>query len=336
MPSIYTKNFLLVIILSLLSPCLKSQTLQKQQNMAKWHIPPANYSGITHIKDNLYAVVDDKSDSEGFYLFRIDINLKNGKVTNVERLSFLHPDETNKTPDKADCEGIAYCNKTKTLFISHEEFGTIAEYNLNGKATGRQLIIPDNISRKHQHDNGGFEALAYDPHTNSLWTSTENSLKTDSFFTDQSGNKRQALRLTRFCADKLISNGQWTYVTDPPQLNDKTKYYTHGVAAMTILPDGRLAVLERELSVQKKYLGSKCKIKIYIINTTENPVEKTLLTSFTTHINPLKINYANYEGMCVGPTLHNGHPTLLLINDSQARAGNSLLRLKDYIKVIIL
>ena len=52
--------------------------------MAKWHIPPANYSGITHIKDNLYAVVDDKSNSEGFYLFRIDINLKNGKVTNVE------------------------------------------------------------------------------------------------------------------------------------------------------------------------------------------------------------------------------------------------------------
>ncbi|MGN1213517.1 MAG: esterase-like activity of phytase family protein, partial [Bacteroidaceae bacterium] len=294
------------------------------------------YSGIAHVRDNLYAVVDDKSDTEGFYLFHIDINPKNGKVTNAERLTFLHPRETSEFSPRADCEGIAYCNETNTLFISHEEFGTIVEYDLDGQPTGRQLIIPQNISRKQQRDNGGFEALAYDPHTNTLWTTTENLLKTDSLFTDQSGNKRQPLRLTRFSADSLSGNGQWTYLIDPPQLNDKAKYYAHGVSAMTVLPDGRLAVLERELSVPQNYLGSKCRIKIYVADTSQNPVRKKLLTTFTTHVNPLKTNYANYEGMCVGPMLDNGRPTLLLINDSQAGAGNTLFRLKDYIKIIIL
>ena len=49
-----------------------------------------------------------------------------------------------------------------------------------------------------------------------------------------------------------------------------------------------------------------------------------------------QLNYANYEGMCLGPKLNDGRQTLILINDSQAGAGNSLYRLKDYIKIIIL
>ena len=40
--------------------------------------------------------------------------------------------------------------------------------------------------------------------------------------------------------------------------------------------------------------------------------------------------------MCLGPKLQDGHQTILLLSDSQNNAGNSLARLKDYIKVIVL
>ena len=47
-------------------------------------------------------------------------------------------------------------------------------------------------------------------------------------------------------------------------------------------------------------------------------------------------NFANYERMCLGPKLADGGQTVLLVSDSQGRAGNSLFRLKDYIKVLVI
>ena len=47
------------------------------------------------------------------------------------------------------------------------------------------------------------------------------------------------------------------------------------------------------------------------------------------------MNFANYEGMCPGPRLADGRQTLLLIDDTQAGAGNSLFRLSEHLKVIV-
>jgi hypothetical protein len=58
-------------------------------------------------------------------------------------------------------------------------------------------------------------------------------------------------------------------------------------------------------------------------------LRKTLLKNFSTQ--PLSANFANYEGMCVGPTLSDGSKTLVLIPDSQN--GSSGLT-KEYVKVI--
>ena len=51
-------------------------------------VPAGNYSGITHLYDDIYAVVSDKSDSALYYNFRILVNPKTGELENVENLGY--------------------------------------------------------------------------------------------------------------------------------------------------------------------------------------------------------------------------------------------------------
>ncbi len=96
--------------------------------------------------------------------------------------------------------------------------------------------------------------------------------------------------------------------------------------------------MERELYIPRRYNGAKCHIRLYSVNTmteAEGVLPKRLVHSFSTGIRLLgRKNFANYEGMCLGPRLEDGRQTILLIADSQNRAGNALYHLKDYIRVI--
>ena len=324
--------------------------LLPQQNLADWHVKPANYSGITWLGDNRYALVDDKSPLDGFYLINIYIDDATGKIKSVEPGEFMAaPAKTAEEAQArrwADCEDIAYVPHTNTVFITSEANAQVAEYDLSVNATGRRLNIPAHLSRKMQQFNGGFEPLTYHAQQQTFWLTTENSLLADSTL-----NGAQPMRIVSFNKE-LMPVAEYAYMLDKPQLKADVKYYTHGISAMTALPDGRLLILERELSIPPKYLGGRCNVKIYAVNpTTDNTIAKAcdmatlpseaflskkLVASFHTNIKIGSLNYANYEGMCLGPRLADGRQTLLLINDSQAGAGNSLCTLKDYIKVILL
>ena len=72
------------------------------------------------------------------------------------------------------------------------------------------------------------------------------------------------------------------------------------------------------------------KAKIYAVNPSKDSagvLRKSLLASFQTSAADL----ANYEGMCLGPTLPDGRRCLVLIPDSQG--GQSGLT-REYVKVI--
>lgn len=312
-------------------PATAKVKLRRQQSLSYWHITPANYSGLTPLGDDRYAVVDDKSAVDGFHIFTIRLNPRTGKVEHVSSTPLIgNPQTSNR---KADCEDIVFCPQDNTLFIAQEGTSTIAEYNMDGSSTGSfQKLHSFFIRDKIQH-NGGFEALAYDTAAHRFYFTTEMPLKGDS--------------LHRIA----VSNSPYPilYRMDTPELKRDVKYYTHGIPAMTVLPDGNLLVMERELSIPPRYVGGKCRIKVYEIapvpsspqlQTTISAkkegreVSKRLLFSFTTHIS--RLNYANYEGMCLGPTLEDGRQTLLLINDSQGGVKNGPFRLKDYLKVVIL
>ena len=85
----------------------------RQQKFPK-DIPAGNYSSITPIGNDRYAVVSDKSD-DGFFVFHIDIDTVSGRILSVSNEGFRASGKPNR-----DQEGIAYQPYTHTLFISGE------------------------------------------------------------------------------------------------------------------------------------------------------------------------------------------------------------------------
>ncbi len=334
-PRLLTR-LLCVLILAGAQVRAGAQELRRQVNITRKGVPYGNYSGITRVNDSLYAVVSDKDDVDGFHFFNIEFNLNNGKIKKVRR---SEPREYGKNAERArqaelrqrDMEGVAFFAPDTTFFISGEADQSVMEYSFDGLPTGRKLAVPAEFALGNIQYNLGFESLTYNAATHLFWTTTESSLRSDI------NDSVTILRIQSF-NDSLNPVGQFVYTMDKPLRNKRPRIFAHGVPDMIAMDDGSLIVMERELLVTRKYLGSYCIIKLYRVvpDSATTPLFKTLLCKFKTKLNIGRLNLANYEGMCVGPTLNDGRQTIILINDSQNGQGNTLYRLKDYLKVIVL
>lgn len=319
------------IILPLLFalPASAQVHLLKQQNMHKWGITPANYSGITPLGNGRYALVADKERQDGFYEVEIHQDSLTGKVTHVMPIAF----HGNSLPAR-DAEGIAYCPARGTLFISAEDDQQILEYTTDGRRTGHSLQIPALFGKENIYHNYGFEALGHNPATGTFWTTSENALRSDSPVSTQNGGQAVTLRLQQFDMQGAPLQQQ-LYPLDLPLLKKKAQIVAHGVVAITPQPDESLLVLEREFLVTPRKLGSYVVCRLYRWDTTSQT--KTLQAEWNSKLSlRKKKSIANYEGMCLGAKLVDGSQTILLINDSQGGYGNRLYHLKDYIRVGII
>ena len=302
-----SKNILSVYILLalLLTPSITYAqfTFFKQQKFHK-QLPPGNYSGIAPLGNERYAVVSDKSETDGFYIFHLSIDTITGKIIKAENEGFFSCGLPNR-----DMEGIAYCPVTNTLFISGEKDNEVYEYDLNGKRTGRRLEMP--ACYKTAGRNLGLESLTYDTYSHRFFTTSERVLPGDSM-----------LRIQSF-DDNLLPLKQYLYLPDEPI---SRKYY-HGVSEICALDDGKLLVIERQLRIPKLKIGAKAIVRIYYVEPLGNKVlKKHLLTEFSTRINLLSRKFANFEGLCTP------FPNwLLLMADSQNRAKGML---RDWMRLI--
>ncbi|MEG1860401.1 MAG: esterase-like activity of phytase family protein [Bacteroidaceae bacterium] len=327
----------------------------KQVSMGKWSVPPANYSGITHLGEDDYALVSDKETTDGYYPFRIVISRVDGTVLEVRRGALLG----NKNPkldangmSTRDTEGIVYHPSSKTYFISGEGDQQILEYGADGALTGRKLNIPTEFSLANITPNYGFEALAYNEKTGLFWTTTESTLPSDGPCTSATNALGQnVLRLQSF-GENLEAAAQYAYRMEGASTTKFGKTYCYGVPTITALPDGSLLVMEREANITQNYIGSVVTNRIFRVypqqgKTITAATKLTALSNdvilpkmevarFSTRFSLTNQTFANYEGMCLGPKLDDGRQTLLLINDSQAGYGNELIHLRDYVKVFIL
>lgn len=341
----YGFPLIISLLLSTASATAQTADLKAPRKMSRWDVPAANYSGITRIADGQFAVIDDKSPDAGFYMLGVAIDRKSGKIKEVSRSPLFCDSLTagSQADAKADIEDIAYIASSQTFYLVSEAHQTIEEYDAQGRKTGRALHVPDIFASSVIVHNGGFESLAYDSLRHSLWTTTECPLPLDG------GDSVDILRLQSFDVLTGEPNGTWLYAMDSRRYKS-ARFNARGVSAITVCPDGSLLVLERELRVPRHYAGSKCTVRIYRVTPNEGnslsptcfgsstegctPLEKTPVASFTTRLGIFGGRYANYEGMCFGPTLSDGSRTLILIADSQQGAGNFLYRLRDYLRVI--
>lgn len=311
-----------------------------------WGIMPGNYSAITPVEENVYAIVDDKDATDGYKLLQLQFDDSKAKVLSAQ---LIEPEgmaqrRSEGTGRKRDCEGACFFPAAGTVFVSGETYQDILEYDRMGNPTGRQLSVPESMSRQCIAHNRGFESLTYNAVQHRFWTTTEGCLLADS-------SSHVRLRLLSF-DDELQPSLSYVYQMDDPIKKKSSPNSAHGVASMLALDNGKLLVLEREAYSPKWKVGAFVNHKIYVVDlaqvkpvslaqpmsqvTDEQVVRKTLLVEFKTRLNVFRRNLANFEGMCLGPRLADGRQTLLLIADSQEGKGNALFHLKDYLGVYII
>jgi len=317
-----------ILVLAPMMLSAQEVTVLKQRKFPKT-VSAGNYSGITWLGGTSYAVANDKSPTAGFYLMTIETDSITGELLSVREDTFLTSGQSNR-----DEEGICYVPYSQTVFVSGEEDQEILEYNLQGRLTGRKLSIPEVF--KSAYSNGGFEALTYQAQTHRFWTTSEFTLKVDGQKPTIERKIGNRLRLQSF-GDDLQPKEQYWYETDSTAIKKKKGRSILGVSGLSALDDGRIVVLEREMYFPKKQIGSYCLVKLYMVNPShQQPGEmlnKTLLTEFRTKMNLTRRNFANYEGICVGPKLADGRQLLVLICDSQDQYRGVM---KDWFKTVIL
>lgn len=322
----------LLLTAALVPPSLFAQTsvvkVNSQQSFAS-AIPPGDYSGIASLGDGRYAVVSDKSATDGFFVFKIDIDSLNGRIVGVANEGFRSANAPNR-----DQEGVAFFPAEKTVFVSGEADNRIKEYTLDGQLTGRELAIPSMFGSATA--NYGFESLTYNAATHRFWTTTESALPQDGQQATPQNRVRNRLRLQSF-DDNLQPAEQYLYEMDEPTATREAANYAMGVSELCAADDSSLIVLEREFYVSKKKLGSFVNCKLYevrpFMSSTGSLLPKRLLTEWRTKLTLTSYALANYEGMCFAPPLADGNRVLLLVSDSQSRYGGVL---KDWFRTVIL
>ncbi len=301
-------------------------------------VKAGNYSGITYLGENQYLVVDDKSETDGFHLFTIDIDSVSGKILQVNNIGFRSSGLSNR-----DGEGIAYIPSLNTILISGENDGKIMEYALDANPTGREVELP--AVYKKSAANLGLESLGYSVSNHRLWTCNESTLNGDGERAGSGNSIENRLRIQAF-DDSLKPIAQYVYLMDRPVATGSAKYYAMGISEITPLDDGSLLVLEREFYVPPMIVGGFVNCKIFQAwpsspiamdaDITVDPVpimDKNLVVEWKTTIGLFRRNLANYEGMCLGPKLADGSQVVILVSDSQGQYAGIL---QDWFKTIVL
>ncbi len=355
--------------------CAQEVRSFKQHNMGRWGIPAGNYSGIAHIDADRYALVSDKQDSDGWTEVKISF-LPSGDIDEMQFVAHYYDEGTRSKA--RDSEGIV-CVSGQGFFVCAENDQQILELAADGMPTGRKVAVPECFATSNIFPNYGFEALTYDSIDGTLWTTTEQGVRTDveaqtspnsptpTFslshksrvklvsampWRENASLKGTLLRLQAFSAS-LQPLRQYAYRTEQPRTRKATRAFAFGVPELLAVNDTTLIVMEREIYIPKRYNGAKCHIRLFCVNPhavealkdTSVPLSeiddscfltKKLLYEFHTGLNLFgRKDFANYEGMCLGPKLDDGRQVVLLVADSQNHAGNRFFRLKDYIKVLV-
>lgn len=310
----------------------------KSRNLARWEVPAGDYSGITPLGQGLYAVVSDKRN--GFSLWRIRQDSLTGAVLHVEVVREVRLQSDSLLPP-LDLEGISWWPERHCLLLASEQTQTVRCCDLQGREMPLRWTFSEEASPGQIHGNYGFESLTRDDANGCFWTCTENVLR--SFGAPVGPKNPVPAELPLYC---LSEDGSWcrmaSYRTDAPVARSQGRAYCFGVSEMLALPGYGLLVLEREFFVSCYYGRSWVNHKLYRADTDSllrgkrKTVDKALVASFRTRLNPFSYRLANYEGMCAGIRLADGRQTLLLVSDSQSGAGNRLFHLKDYLRVLVL
>ncbi|MGN1359441.1 MAG: esterase-like activity of phytase family protein [Kiritimatiellia bacterium] len=308
----------------------KSITYRRGGELPVAHFPPG-LSGVTLGATTNFWAIRDKG---GFvYPLTVVLNPKTGAPVSAKA-------DSPKRVQGIDQEGIAYDPLRGTLWIADEEGPKIEEFSLNGQRLG-SVTLPE-IYRAARY-NLSLESLTISPDGLELWTANEEALCNEPMGVDDGNTAMPTagslVRLTRFhrkdSQSPWIPSGQWAYLTDSPDGKPYKGNVWSGVSDLCKLDDGRLLVLERAMRVTWLLPSFRCRLyevdcraatDISKIRSLRNapyvPAVKKLVYDADT-------SFANYEGICRGPSLPDGRKTLLLVSDGDPPAAKCIMTLVE-------
>ena len=291
----------------------------------------ANLGGIAWVSNDTYLAVTDWNTR--IWELTLPHDPETGRILSCELKSLCDPAMT------VDVEGLALDPLNGSVWLADERAATIREHNpLTGRALAGNVDIP--ASLKDFRMDSGLESLTISRDGLSMWTCTEEALKSDGpRATRKDGTD---VRLTRFRRTSAKAawkmDGQWVYHTDSvaggPWYSRKKKDLSRsGVSELRVLDDGTLLVLEREFSV---VLIPRLRCRIY-----ETDLSSAVDVKSMKDLSALKrggrakkkllyetTGFSMYEGMCLGPVLKDGSRMLVLVSDADKRTFRSVLSLR--------
>jgi len=295
-----------------------------------------------------YLISDDRSalNPARFYTARISFT-QNGidsfYFTDVHNLlqpnGNVYPNNKQDPYHTPDPEAIRYNAVSKQLVWSSEgerivrdkdtvlENPSVIMIAADGKYIDSFRLPPNLVMQsieKGPRQNSVLEGLTFTDNYSTLFVSVEEPLYEDGPRADVVDNNAY-IRILKFDVATKTNTAQYAYKLDPVAYpaNPSTGFKINGIPDIISIGNNKLLVIERSFSTGRL----PCTIKVFIadlnavtdvtniplMNSTQFvPVSKKLLLN----MDNLGIYIDNIEGVTFGPTLPNGHKTLLFIADN--------------------
>jgi len=289
---------------------------------------PEGLSGITYASGNQYYVVEDSGAL--MHPLTISLNTATGAITSASFASAV-------TLAGTDLEGIAYDHAGASVYVSDETGAMIREYSFSG--TSLSTVSVPTVFASYR-TNFSLESLTMRSGGREMWTANEEALFNAGTGVDDgslsSTSTGSIVRLQRFTRSSVSNpwnaDGQWAYQTDPhtgpPFIGSGER---SGMSDLTVLPNGKLLVLEREFGGFIPNFRSR----IYEVELTGATEVSSIMSlsgatyDLTTKSLLWQGDFAldNFEGLTLGPQLDNGSFSLLMISDGDDQPQESLYSL---------
>jgi hypothetical protein len=300
-------------------------------------------------KDLYYLISDDRSaiNPARFYTAKILLNAKGiDTVQWIATYNMLQSNGTeypNSKQDPAhtpDPEAIRYNARTKELVWTSEgerivrgkdvvlENPAITRITTEGKYIDT-FPLPANLimhaTEKGPRQNGVLEGLTFDKNFKTLYVNVEEPLYEDGPRADLVPNNAW-IRIYQYDVASKKNTAQYAYHLEPIAYpaTPVEAFKINGVPDICAIGNNQLIVIERSFSSGRL----PCTLKVYLadLNNAEdikenasiqiNPVTKAIKKKLLLNMDDLKIYTDNIEGVTFGPTLPNGHRTLLFVSDN--------------------
>ncbi|TCM67835.1 hypothetical protein EC844_107130 [Acinetobacter calcoaceticus] len=301
-------------------------------------------SGLDRDQDGRYwAISDDRGGEKGaprFYNLSIDMDANKINKVSINQMIYLRDQNNNLLPDNrrsADPESIRVAPNGNLYISSEGNFSNkvtdlyqpfVREYARDGQFV-REFDIPKRFHYVDNTSTGGrsnklFESLTVTPNGN-IFTANEDALIQDGPLTSM--NNGSVIRVVKLDPSSGKSLAEYAYQIPSIPVNSLPNTFApdNGVSEMLAISENEFIAIERAYAdgvgntirlVKTKINPTSTDIKnIDSLNAAKfEPMSKQLLLEMPIHYMGIKLD--NIEAITWGPTLNNGHRSLIIAADN--------------------